>query len=199
MISKPERAFCAATPPRAGAPRSRHWSLRLRHCRTRMRNFSTTSWESRPQRTSSSTQPHARAGCTEFLTRWLVGIAQKAPVLILVEDAHWADAATLDFLVAFTERIAQLPVLLLVTHRPNSHRRGPMPSTPRLLCLTLSTAPRGRSFLRQSCATASSRRPWRRRFSKKRAACRYSSKSWLARFSTLRRASGTPRLHWMGL
>ena len=81
-------------------------------------NFSTTSWESRPRRTSSSTQPHARAGMYGVLTRWLVGIAQKAPVLILVEDAHWADAATLDFLAAFTERIAQLPVLLLITHRP---------------------------------------------------------------------------------
>ena len=52
------------------------------------------------------------------LTRWMVGIARQAPVLILVEDAHWADAATLDFLVVLAERIAQLPVLLLITHRP---------------------------------------------------------------------------------
>ena len=52
------------------------------------------------------------------LARWLVGIARQAPVLILVEDAHWADAATLDFLVVLTERIARLPVLLLITHRP---------------------------------------------------------------------------------
>jgi class 3 adenylate cyclase/tetratricopeptide (TPR) repeat protein len=53
-----------------------------------------------------------------LLTRWLAGIAHQAPVLILVEDAHWADAATLDFLAVFAERIARLPVLLLITHRP---------------------------------------------------------------------------------
>jgi class 3 adenylate cyclase len=52
------------------------------------------------------------------LNRWLAGIARQGPVLILMEDAHWADAATLDFLVVLTERIARLPVLLLITHRP---------------------------------------------------------------------------------
>jgi tetratricopeptide (TPR) repeat protein len=54
----------------------------------------------------------------EVLNRWLEGIARQGPVLILMEDAHWADAATLDFLVGLTERIAYLPVLLLITHRP---------------------------------------------------------------------------------
>jgi class 3 adenylate cyclase/tetratricopeptide (TPR) repeat protein len=54
----------------------------------------------------------------EVLARWLAGLTRKAPVLILVEDAHWADAATLDFLVGLAERIALLPVLLLITHRP---------------------------------------------------------------------------------
>jgi len=54
----------------------------------------------------------------EVLARWLAGIAGQAPVLILMEDAHWADAATLDFLVGLTERITHLPVMLLITHRP---------------------------------------------------------------------------------
>jgi len=52
------------------------------------------------------------------LARWLAGAARDGPVLILVEDAHWADAATLDFLVIFAERITRLPALLLITHRP---------------------------------------------------------------------------------
>jgi class 3 adenylate cyclase len=54
----------------------------------------------------------------EVLTRWLEGIARQMPLLILMEDAHWADAATLDFLAVLTERIARLPLLLLITHRP---------------------------------------------------------------------------------
>ena len=52
------------------------------------------------------------------LARWLAGMARDMPVLILVEDAHWADAATLDFLTMFIDRIARLSVMLLVTHRP---------------------------------------------------------------------------------
>jgi class 3 adenylate cyclase len=52
------------------------------------------------------------------LTRWLAGMAQDGPVLILVEDAHWADAATVDFLTMLISRIARLSALLIVTHRP---------------------------------------------------------------------------------
>ncbi len=52
------------------------------------------------------------------LARWLAGMAHDTPVLILIEDAHWADAATLDFLETLIDRIARLSALLLVTHRP---------------------------------------------------------------------------------
>jgi class 3 adenylate cyclase len=52
------------------------------------------------------------------LARWLEGLTRQAPVMIFMEDAHWADAATLDFLAGLTERIAHLPILLLITHRP---------------------------------------------------------------------------------
>jgi class 3 adenylate cyclase/tetratricopeptide (TPR) repeat protein len=52
------------------------------------------------------------------LARWLAGMARDTPLLILVEDAHWADAATLDFLTLLIDRIARLPALLLITHRP---------------------------------------------------------------------------------
>ena len=53
-----------------------------------------------------------------ILARWLVGMARDMPVLILVEDAHWADTATLDFLTMLIDRIARLKALLLLTHRP---------------------------------------------------------------------------------
>ena len=39
------------------------------------------------------------------------------PVLLVVEDAHWADEATLDFLKFVARRIAALPCLLLVSYR----------------------------------------------------------------------------------
>jgi predicted ATPase/class 3 adenylate cyclase len=45
-------------------------------------------------------------------------LALRQPVVMMVEDAHWADASTLEFLDLLVERIRRLPVLVLVTHRP---------------------------------------------------------------------------------
>jgi class 3 adenylate cyclase/tetratricopeptide (TPR) repeat protein len=44
-----------------------------------------------------------------------------APVLLMVEDAHWIDGATEDFLTALFERMSRQPLLAMVTIRPG-HR-----------------------------------------------------------------------------
>lgn len=44
--------------------------------------------------------------------------ATLSPTLLLLEDAHWADPATLDFLSLLIERAKHMPLLLVVTHRP---------------------------------------------------------------------------------
>ncbi|MFJ6726501.1 ATP-binding protein [Streptomyces sp. NPDC091281] len=41
------------------------------------------------------------------------------PLVLLVDDAHWADQETLRFLSAFVERLDDLSVLLVVAHRPD--------------------------------------------------------------------------------
>ena len=41
------------------------------------------------------------------------------PTLIVVEDAHWADEATLDALAMLGRRVVDLPMLLVVTYREN--------------------------------------------------------------------------------
>jgi DNA-binding SARP family transcriptional activator len=46
-------------------------------------------------------------------------LALRHPVVMMVEDAHWADASTREFLDLLAERIRRLPVLVLVTHRPD--------------------------------------------------------------------------------
>ncbi|MFQ5974562.1 MAG: adenylate cyclase, partial [Alphaproteobacteria bacterium] len=43
----------------------------------------------------------------------------RSPALILFEDAHWADPATLGFLGRLVDRIRGKRVLLLITHRPD--------------------------------------------------------------------------------
>src|SRR5689334_12407807 len=63
-----------------------------------------------------------RAGATQqeifaaFLDE-ITGPVQRARPVIVVEDAHWADEATLDWLALLGRRIARLPALLVVTFR----------------------------------------------------------------------------------
>src|SRR5262245_47739714 len=46
------------------------------------------------------------------------GLARRQPILLSFEDAHWADATSLELLDLTVERVRQLPVLALLTSRP---------------------------------------------------------------------------------
>ena len=53
----------------------------------------------------------------------------RGPTVLIIEDAHWADGATLDVLRHVTRRISQLPAVLILTYRdaevgPNHPLRG---------------------------------------------------------------------------
>ena len=48
----------------------------------------------------------------------LAGVATRSPVLIIFEDTHWIDATSLDLLDRTVARVADLPVLLVMTFRP---------------------------------------------------------------------------------
>ena len=48
----------------------------------------------------------------------LAGLAAKGPVLALYEDVHWADPTTLELIGRVVEAAQRLPVLALVTFRP---------------------------------------------------------------------------------
>jgi predicted ATPase/class 3 adenylate cyclase len=52
------------------------------------------------------------------LVRQLEAIAQHRPMLFLFEDAHWSDSTSLELLDRIAERVRQLPVLMVVTFRP---------------------------------------------------------------------------------
>jgi predicted ATPase len=54
----------------------------------------------------------------ETLISLLVGLASRAPVLFLLEDAHWADPTTLELLTQAFQRLQGLRVLFLITFRP---------------------------------------------------------------------------------
>ena len=55
----------------------------------------------------------------EALVHYLQGVADRCPVVFIVEDAHWLDPTTLDLLTRIIDRIRQMRVLLLITFRPD--------------------------------------------------------------------------------
>jgi DNA-binding CsgD family transcriptional regulator len=58
---------------------------------------------------------------------WLTANASdRAPVLVAVDDAHWADPPSLRFLIYLLQRLDELPIAMLVTARP----RQPAPQGP---------------------------------------------------------------------
>ena len=54
----------------------------------------------------------------DALVRQLQALAGREPVLMIFEDAHWIDPTSLELLNQIVERIQLLPVLLIVTFRP---------------------------------------------------------------------------------
>ncbi|TQK42844.1 AAA ATPase-like protein [Streptomyces sp. SLBN-118] len=44
--------------------------------------------------------------------------ARRAPLVLVLDDAHWADPESLSWLAAFAPRAEQLPMLLVVAYRP---------------------------------------------------------------------------------
>ena len=52
------------------------------------------------------------------LTNWVIAAAQSQPIVLALEDVHWADPTTLDLLRGIAERGALAPLLVLMTARP---------------------------------------------------------------------------------
>ena len=54
----------------------------------------------------------------EALIRRLKNLSDRRPVLVIFEDAHWIDPTSSELLDLTVERLRPLPVLLIVTFRP---------------------------------------------------------------------------------
>ena len=60
----------------------------------------------------------------EALSLQLETLARSSPVLVILEDAHWADPTSLEAFGRIVDRIATLRVLLIVTFRPEFEAPG---------------------------------------------------------------------------
>jgi predicted ATPase len=71
----------------------------------------------------------------------LLGLAAKTPVLYLLEDAHWLDPTMRELMTRTLGRIADVRVLIVITHRPEF--QSDWARHPQVTALTLSRLSRG--------------------------------------------------------
>jgi len=72
----------------------------------------------------------------EALIRQLEGLASQKPVLLVFEDAQWIDPTSRELLDLAVERVRNLPVLMVVTFRPEF--QSPWTGQPQVTMLALS-------------------------------------------------------------
>ncbi|HEX6777706.1 MAG TPA: AAA family ATPase [Ktedonobacterales bacterium] len=53
----------------------------------------------------------------ETLTQFFVQLSATQPLLVVIEDLHWSDETSLEFLLSLSRRIAGHPIMLLMTYR----------------------------------------------------------------------------------
>ena len=73
---------------------------------------------------SMSSPARRKQQALEALLAWLARLAAERPVVLVVEDLHWVDPSTLEFLGLLVERTP--PFLLLLTARPDFRAPWPM-------------------------------------------------------------------------
>jgi hypothetical protein len=81
----------------------------------------------------------ARKRLLRLLVDWIARIAERAPGVFVIEDLHWADPSTLESITLLVERVAGMPLLLLLTAR--SEFRVPWPLRGHHGVLTLTRLP----------------------------------------------------------
>jgi len=63
----------------------------------------------------------------EAIIAVIAAMAAREPALVVVEDAHWADASTLELFELLMARAADLPLLAIITFRPEFDPRWRVP------------------------------------------------------------------------
>jgi tetratricopeptide (TPR) repeat protein len=85
------------------------------------------------------THERRREKTHEALADLLLGLARRRPMLVAVEDMHWADSSWLEFLGSLLERLEGVPLLVVLSARPEF--QPPWPSRSWFHPLTLERLP----------------------------------------------------------
>ena len=73
--------------------------------------------------------------------RFLEGLAEQRPFVLVVEDIHWADESLLDFLDELVDWLTDVPLLVVATARPELLERRPGWGGGKLNATTLALSP----------------------------------------------------------
>ena len=73
--------------------------------------------------------------------RFLEGLAEQRPFVVVVEDIHWADESLLDFLDELVDWVTDVPLLVVATARPELLERRPNWGGGKLNATTLALSP----------------------------------------------------------
>ena len=73
--------------------------------------------------------------------RFLEGLAEQRPLVLVVEDIHWADESLLDFLDELVDWVTDVPLLVIATARPELLERRSNWGGGKLNATTLALAP----------------------------------------------------------
>ena len=73
--------------------------------------------------------------------RFLEGLAEQRPLVLVVEDIHWADESLLDFVDELVDWVTDVPLLVVATARPELLERRPGWGGGKLNATTLALSP----------------------------------------------------------
>jgi len=68
---------------------------------------------------TGNVDPEARARTIQTFVNWTLTLARTQPVVLLVEDLHWCDPSTIEFLQRLLEQDPDSRILVLMTARPD--------------------------------------------------------------------------------
>ena len=89
-----------------------------------------------PEESGAPMDPQRKRGqVLAALMARLEGLAREAPLLMAFEDAQWSDPTSLELLTLTVERMHSLPILLVITHRPDF--QPPWAGQPHVTSMTL--------------------------------------------------------------
>jgi class 3 adenylate cyclase/tetratricopeptide (TPR) repeat protein len=97
------------------------------------------------QATSSVTPQQRRERTLAAILWWLKAIADRRPVLLLIEDAHWLDPSSLELLSRVVEQTPVLRALVVVAFRPEF--QAPWLNEPPVVLLPLDRLNRSETML----------------------------------------------------